>query len=317
MANLKRRALLVGLGAALALSATATIADGKRYYFVQNVQGLSESPAEAPFEFDSHTFTNCGQQGRSGPSLEQCEQAYDIWWASDEAHFSVSSGIQQWVVPETSDYRITAVGARGGRTGSTASTGALVSATFSLNQGDTLRLAIGQMGSYSRSRGTASGGGGTFVAKGGEPLLVAGGGGGYDSQSINRTHGRTGESGASGNHGNGGSDGNGGRSGHSNVGAGGGFYSNGGGASRGGSSFQNGARGGRGTLPGGFGGGGGASTDSDSKSGGGGGYSGGGDGGCCNSSYGGGGGSFLSGSETVVEAQVNHGHGYVIVERLE
>ena len=185
---ISRRLFLVGSIAALlgagALGGAAA-ADGKRYYFVQNVQGLSEPPPEALFEFDSHTFTNCGQTGRFGPSLSQCLSSYGSEWTDNPEHYTVNDGIQQWVVPVSGTYRIEAWGARAGRNSSRAN-GAYIAGDFDLERGQVLHILVGQRGTRSTTRSGYrhdGGGGGSFVATGdsyqvADPLLVAGGGGG-------------------------------------------------------------------------------------------------------------------------------------------
>ncbi|MFS1511544.1 hypothetical protein VQL36_03770 [Chengkuizengella sp. SCS-71B] len=215
-----------------------------------------------------------------------------------------SSGtIQTWVVPETGTYTIETWGAEGGRYGGR---GAYVSGNFELNQGDRLRILVGQAGGYSSS--APSGGGGTFVVTNSNaPLIVAGGGGGacYRTSSsdgkgiytLSTSGGNQGSSGAPG---------------------GGGFSGDGedGDATHGGYSFLNGGNGGPGDdggASGGFGGGGGGDSDSGDCTGpgGGGGYRGGNGG--TNDSYGTGGYSYNTGSNKSSTSGVRSGHGQVII----
>lgn len=240
--------------------------------------------------------------------------------------------IQEWVVPKSGFYRITAIGAKGG--GDAGGRGAKMSGLFNLEAGEVLKILVGQMGesgySYNSSYGVYyryfSGGGGTFVAKSdGTPLIVAGGGGGSASSSLTETRADasiTEESryGASGGQGAGGNS--------SVSGGGAGFYGDGSGYG-GGKSFLNGGAGGDGSSDGGFGGGGGARQYVSGGyrsmgSGGGGGYSGGTGGATTrgtsyttNSSAGGGGGSYNAGVEQENEERVGTGHGLVIIERVE
>lgn len=98
-------------------------------------------------------------------------------------------GYQQWTVPKTGAYTITAVGARGGnvveRTG-IGGMGAIISSTFTLQYSNTLLLCCGQRGGDGTAD-MAGGGGGSFVVtvnpatnRAVTPLLVAGGGGGAE-----------------------------------------------------------------------------------------------------------------------------------------
>ena len=60
------------------------------------------------FSQETITFTNCGQEGRFGPSQEQCDAEYGA------GVVNVVDGIQQWVVPHGGAYTIESWGARGG-----------------------------------------------------------------------------------------------------------------------------------------------------------------------------------------------------------
>ena len=159
------------------------------------------------------TFTNCSKTGINGPSQSDCNTSYS--GTSLEGDVTLSSGIQLWTAPTTATYTIEVWGAKGGGdtypcnyhglggTDCHGVNGARMKGTFSLNQGDILRIAIGQMGeSYvSGNNGGGGGGGGTFVAKGSDhsgatALIIAGGGGGghYYTNSIPKV-GQTTESG--------------------------------------------------------------------------------------------------------------------------
>jgi hypothetical protein len=138
------------------------------------------------------TFTNCSSVGKDGPSQSDCNTAYS--GTSLEGDVTVSNGIQEWTVPYTGNYTIEAWGAKGG--GITyncnfsgvdchGANGARMKGTFSLNQGEIIRIAVGQMGEdhINSINGGGGGGGGSFVAKGSNhssafPLIIAGGGGG-------------------------------------------------------------------------------------------------------------------------------------------
>ena len=111
-----------------------------------------------------------------------------------DGQVTLSSGIQQWNVPYTGDYRIEAIGAAGGydRFRSSAQyrgRGAIMMGTFRLNKGEVIQIIVGQEGGINKQEWSSGGGGGTFVVRGANtPLMVAGGGGGV--QSVNSSHGR-------------------------------------------------------------------------------------------------------------------------------
>ena len=298
-----------------------------------------------------YTFTNCGQEGRSGPSQAQCNAEY-----AEGVVVTVHNdlGIQEWTVPTDGTYSIEAWGAAGG--GTNGGKGVKISADFSLVQGNVILILVGQQGTTSGPM--SSGGGGTFVVKQSgstdiltthlvivTPLIISGGGGGSSNSSTTSQNGTTLTSGQTGFGGwgcckTGGSNGNGGQgtSGAGGGGGGGGFSGNGTGYSPG-KSFLNGGTGGvktrgnaSGDIDGSFGGGGGSRNNNNSFYGGGagGGYSGGG-GGCGTSATpdrGGGGGSYCgdqldgecaqavnaTGDEDAWE--FNEGHGKVIITAI-
>jgi hypothetical protein len=265
--------------------------------------------------FSTVVFSNCGQSGRDGPSQTECENTY---FGTDLAGaVTVNSGIQQWTVPGTATYTITALGAAGGiSNSSTTSLGASIQGDVALTAGEVLSILVGQQGEGYGSSGdqVAAGGGGTFVISGSTPLIIAGGGAGVSGNSIgserHATVSETGNTSCSGD-----SGGNSGGGGNCSTGGGGGGFS-GDGANCGydnhGRSYLNGGRGGFGdTKAGGFGGGGGGGNDG---AGGGGGYSGGGgSSSSCGWGNGGGGGSFNSGSNQSSTGPVNSGHGQVTI----
>ena len=125
------------------------------------------------------TFTNCGNSGNSGPSQSQCDSSYSGGLLDGE--ITVTSGLQEWVVPASGDYVITAYGAQGDSGG----TGAVMSGDFSLTAGDVLTILVGQSGS------SAGGGGGSFVVQSGSPLIIAGGGGAGTDNSYTRGYSST------------------------------------------------------------------------------------------------------------------------------
>ncbi|MDP5275233.1 glycine-rich protein [Chengkuizengella axinellae] len=215
-----------------------------------------------------------------------------------------SSGtIQTWTVPETAEYTIEAWGAEGGRYGGK---GAYVSGTFELTAEDSIKILVGQEGSYSNS--APSGGGGTFVVANSDlPLIIAGGGGGA-CYSTTSSDGKGTYS----------SSPDGGNSGGDGAAGGGGFSLDGedGHTTHGGYSFLNGGYGGPGDdggASGGFGGGGGGDDDDESCSGpgGGGGYRGGNGG--SNGSYATGGYSYNAGSNQASSSGSRSAHGLVVI----
>lgn len=281
----------------------------------------------------TYSFTTCGKYGSTGPSQGQCDAAYG------SGVVSVTGGIQYWTVPATGAYRIEAAGAQGvNEEVNAGGLGAVIRGEFLLNQGDVLKILVGQTdltapSNSSGSRRAGGGGGGSFVVNSSnQPLIVAGGGGGggaapYAGSNASATTtanaGNTTGSGAAGVVGNGGGGGQ-------YCGGGAGWNSNGGDATTGGSyssitgglTFLNGGTGGVGYFSsasnfgtdGGFGGGGGGWAGA----GAGGGYTGGGGGGWSSSApgAGGGGGSFNAGANQNNQGGVNAGNGYVNITRV-
>lgn len=291
------------------------------------------------YAFTSHTFTNAGATGRNGPTLVQCRNAYNVTWDGDTSLFNVvTQGIQQWTVPATGTYRITAYGAQGGDADPGFCLGAQMRGDFNLMQGEVIKILVGQQPPNGSIGG--GGGGGSFVVK--SPytttesiLVIAGGGGGHYHQDAG-VHGTTSNNGTSGLDGieAGGSNGSGGEAGSARAGgAGGGGFLTGGDdlnyagtiPNTGGFSFQDGGLGGidPSTSPntnfngeGGFGGGGSAAYGC----GGGGGYSGGAgdwaDGFPGDIGSGGGGGSYNNGSNQSNASGVRSGNGQVIITKI-
>ncbi|XP_066023907.1 leukocyte tyrosine kinase receptor-like [Pocillopora verrucosa] len=281
-------------------------------------------------------FSNLNAAGRDGPtSLGSYYAGQD-----HDGQVDLSSGIQQWTVPYTGDYRIEAIGAAGGYDRRINSfqyrgRGARMIGTFRLNKGEVIQVLVGQKGGINKRSYSSGGGGGTFVVRGATaPLIIAGGGGG-----VARVYSRHTECDASTNtSGNpgyrswaGGSNGHGAQTADSGLsgGGGGGFYSSGrsgtnfngteGYGGEGGKGFLQGGVGGRSEdfdVYGGFGGGGGAWGLS-RGGGGGGGYSGGGSGSYRYKACGGGGGSFNVGNNQQNECCYNNaGHGQVTITLL-
>jgi hypothetical protein len=280
------------------------------------------APPSSLFAFSSHTFTNCGNTGASGPSLSTCRSAYSTAWDDDPAFFSMATtGIQQFTVPATATYRITAVGGRGSDTGG--GNGHSVRGDFQLTQGQVLSIVVGQQATGSS---WGSGGGGSFVWLGSSkpslPLIVGGGGGGGRAecnsnncnQSAATSSGSNGGAGCGSTGFAGGTGGNGGGGIVDYSGGGAGWLSNGQGNNGGNATTFAGAAGG------GFGGGGGSQGCGNyCGGGGGGGYNGGGGGGCgSGNSVGGGGSSYVNPSASNATNLGNTGsaHGSVLVEKI-
>jgi len=157
------------------------------------------------YTFTSHTFTNCGQQGRDGPTLSSMYDTYSgITWVNNTEFFnSLQQGYQIWTVPKTGNYQIKAYGAKGGNGASTQNMmglGAWTQGNFSLTLGTKITIIVGQKGSSSQtgySWGGGGGGGATWVlldeGGGGHLYCVAGGGGGekdcnQDNTLVNQDH---------------------------------------------------------------------------------------------------------------------------------
>ena len=268
---------------------------------------LNPLPANASplYSFSTHTFTNCGQTGRNGPSLSACKSSYsNASWRNNTDFFNVTNGIAFWKAPSTGLYQITAAGAAGVGANTAAGLGAIIQATVTLTKGSVYKILVGQAGSNGTG-GSGGGGGGTFLTDSSNtPIIVAGGGGGATNEigSATTANGQTTNNGSNNSDGtiSGGTNGNGGNGGIYTAG-GGGLTGNGLGGSNAssyggsGTSFTNGGTGGNtaNTAFGGFGGGGGTHGNT-GGGGGGGGYSGGAAGPNYTLRYnGGGGGSFV------------------------
>ena len=287
--------------------------------FENNTSNVVVLPAEANTTA-VFTFTNCGATGRNGPTEAQIQEEYNSTNLAGMVSV-VTQGVQEWTIPSTGDYYISASGAEGGYGnggigvgGATyPGRGAQIIGKFSLTQGQNLKIVVGQQGAHGPNSEGAGGGGGTFVWLDGNstPLIVAGGGGGAGEEDsakaldasifVDGIASASGDlGGKAGSHGNDASD---------NEGFGGSGWATSGTHAGAGKKFI----GGDATKSdGGFGGGGGGNQGG----GGGGGYSG-GAGGRDNSNGGGGGGSFNSGTNKKNIAGVNFGHGQVNIYRGE
>ena len=130
-------------------------------------------------------FTNLGASGRLGPTSLGSYYSGQV----HDGQVTLVSGIQQWTVPHTGDYKIEAIGAAGGyglrsNNGQYRGRGARIKGTFRLSKGETIQILVGQEGSISFNFYSSGGGGGTFVVRGSNtPLIIAGGGGGMERAS--------------------------------------------------------------------------------------------------------------------------------------
>ena len=123
-------------------------------------------------------FSTCGATGATGPTQAACNAAYTSTDLAGAVTIA-GSGVQDWVVPTTGTYEVTAIGAQGGNGNGefVGGLGAEIQGTFTFDAGMTLQLVVGQMGGS--NLGNGGGGGGSFVVDlSNDPLLVAGGGGG-------------------------------------------------------------------------------------------------------------------------------------------
>lgn len=137
----------------------------------------------------NHTFTNCSQTGRTGPSLNQCQNSYnnsDI--LREDFDFKVNDGIQIFTINKTGTYRIEANGARGGDGNGNYRGGRGVSLVgdFFLNKNDIIKILVGQQGEtafYSNDYYGGGGGASYVVTSDNQPLIVAAAGNGSNGNS--------------------------------------------------------------------------------------------------------------------------------------
>jgi hypothetical protein len=151
-------------------------------YFLKNVAS-SFTGTDALYEIpdDTHTFTNAGVTGRVGPTIAEIRAAYSsASWTSQYVLEGDFQGYQDWIVPVSGVYEFTAKGASGydGSGPGPVGRGAIVRGQVELTKGETITLAIGQVGDAPFSGVIGGSGGGTFIVRknGNVPLFVAGGG---------------------------------------------------------------------------------------------------------------------------------------------
>ncbi|PFX12468.1 hypothetical protein AWC38_SpisGene23572 [Stylophora pistillata] len=206
-------------------------------------------------------FTNLNASGRFGPttlSSHYTGQDYD-------GQVTLSSGIEQWTVPYSGEYRIEAIGAAGGYDKLNNSAlyrrrGARMIGTFSLNKSEVIQILIGQEGGINKVNYSSGGGGGTFVVRGANKSLIIAGRAGGIQKLKSRHSGCDASSNSSGNPGykswSAGSNGYGAQIADTvgSGGGGGGFYSSGRSSVKFGSTIGSSGEGGKGFLQGGVGG---------------------------------------------------------------
>ena len=131
-------------------------------------------------------FTTLGKSGSTGPV-----QIGNHYTGQDHVgQVTLSSGIQQWTVPHTGEYRIETIGASGGYGEDSiiknGGRGARMIGNFILTKDEIIHILVGQEGKKGeRNSKTAGGGGGTFVVRrSNTPLIIAGGGGGIKKMSV-------------------------------------------------------------------------------------------------------------------------------------
>ncbi len=276
-----------------------------------------------------YNFSNAGATASVGPTQAQLNLAYATTNLSNAV--SSNSGIQNWTVPTTGAYKISAIGASGAGNGGY---GSQMQGEFNLIAGQVLQIVVGQQGQSGTGavNNSGGGGGGSFVVLGIDSLLIAAGGGGAGSLNAPGGNASTLTLGGSTIWNGAGDNGNGGTSGITNGDAagGGGFYTDGGNSyntaqtiCEGGKAFLNGATGGAsGTCgnyyggAGGFGGGGSGWHNGINRGGAGGGYSGGQGGTLSSIISGGGGGSYNSGTNQNNFEGIGNGNGSVMITSL-
>jgi hypothetical protein len=111
------------------------------------------------YYFNTFKFTTLGTFGYVGPTTP------------NSPNITISSGIQNWTVPTTGIYSITAAGARGTVPGRV-----LQASNVPLAQGQILSILVGQLSSNIVDFTVPGGGGSTYIVSGNTPLLVAAGG---------------------------------------------------------------------------------------------------------------------------------------------
>lgn len=177
------------------LLSTSVMADYK--IIMSGKSGNIAIPEQPAPQFSGHTFTSCGQTGKFGPSLSQCQSAYsgdEI--LENEFNFSISNGIQSWTVPKSGTY-VFEIAAPSLHQNYSNGRGSIIKSTVNLNAGEIVKIVVGQrgVGSWPVTEGTTinsndglGGAGGSFVytgSIGGSGLIGAAGGGNVNCNPTN------------------------------------------------------------------------------------------------------------------------------------
>jgi len=170
------------------------------------INGVNITGQSFLYEFSSFTFTTGNTVGATGANVRwlfansySASNASNVW-LTNTTYYGVSNraGYQYWIVPQTAQYTFEVAGARSGipsfsnvNAAARFGRGAVIRATFTLQQGTNVTIAVGQPSANTTQVSTYSsvgGGGGSFVVLPGNfPLVVAGGGGGGGYWNSNTT----------------------------------------------------------------------------------------------------------------------------------
>ena len=111
------------IAAAGTTSVTFRLTDNASGLFTDRaINIVGSTPPPELYSFTTHTFTDAGQTGRTGPTITHARNAYSISvppspaspWDEDTNLFNVTAGIQLWTVPRTGTYEFELGGSRGG-----------------------------------------------------------------------------------------------------------------------------------------------------------------------------------------------------------
>lgn len=147
-------------------------------FFFSTALGLLLTPSVSNAQQVTYSFATCGVTGSVGPTQAQVNTFY----ATTNLNGSVTisgQGIQQFTIPVSGPYQITAAGsAAGGTIGNYGHRGRIVQGEIFLTAGTVLKILVGQKGITGST--STGGGGGTYVSTiTNSAIIVAGGGGGY------------------------------------------------------------------------------------------------------------------------------------------
>ena len=174
-------------------SVTFRLTDNTTQEFTDRAINIQATSALYTFSPNPFTFTTAGLYGRTGPTLSQLTTAYSQLatppaWASNTNYFNMSgfNGVQEWTVPKTTTYSISAYGA-GSRAVNQGGYGARINGTCTLTKGEVIRILVGQQVATGTNSNGHGGAGGTFVVRtpyntNASIIVIAGGGGGGHNQ---------------------------------------------------------------------------------------------------------------------------------------